>query len=274
MGYFIGAAVLAIIGIFLWIGKNKKENKSGTLATHDTSDIKDVMELYESMRNSMGDGSFTHYVEIKGAAHTDSPITSELSNEPVVYYQAKVVHEYKKLERTKNSQGQMEEKWVDRSETVSDNSRWAPGFGVKDDTGFIEVDATKAELHTEKLHSNYEPVDSGANSAMNIKIGSFSIGLGQKTPGIRSMGYRSEEFGIRMNTRLYVIGDANDRDSRLIVSKSLDKKQPFIVSVKSEDELMSGLESGANGMKWGAFVCFGLAAVAAVAGVLNLIGVF
>ena len=266
--------IVAAIGVGLWVAKGKKEGKASLLATTDTSDVKDVNELYESMRNSVGDGSFTHFVELKGKAHSETPLTSELSNERVVYYKSKVVHEFKKLEEKKDSNGNIKKDWVNRKETVSENTRWADGFGINDDTGFIEIDATKAELHTEQLYSNFEAAGVGDNSAMSLKIGNFSIGMGQKNPGIKTIGYRSEEHGIRMNTRIYVTGDANDRDHRLIVSKPQDSGQPFIVSVKSEEEITQQLDSGANGMKWGAYICWGGGAGLVIAGLLKILGVF
>jgi hypothetical protein len=274
MGYLIGGGVLAIVGIILWMMKGKKEGKSAILELAETSDVKDVNELWESMRNSMGDGSFTHFVEIKGVAHAESPLTSELSSTECVYYSSKVVHEYKKLERKKDSQGNYQERWVNKKDTVSENSQWANTFGVKDDTGFIEVEPAKAELHVEQFYSNFEKGNPADDAALKLKIGNFSLGIGDKTPGMETIGYRYTESGIKMNTRLYVLGDANDRDGRLAVSKSTDKKQPFIVSTKSEDELVGGLGSAATGLKWGAFVCWGLGIGLCIAGLLNMMEVF
>jgi hypothetical protein len=36
MGYLIGAGVLAILGLILWVMKGKKEGKSATLSLMDT----------------------------------------------------------------------------------------------------------------------------------------------------------------------------------------------------------------------------------------------
>ncbi|MBN4072596.1 E3 ubiquitin ligase family protein [Crocinitomix catalasitica] len=274
MGFLIGGGVLLLVGIILWIMKGKKEGKSAVLELADTSDVKDVNELWESMRNSMGDGSFTHFVEIKGVAYSQTPLTSGLSDTQCVYYTSKVVHEYENLENRKDSQGKMQKKWVKKTDTVSENKQWANGFGLKDDTGFIEIEPAKAELHVEQFYSNYEKGEPNKNSAINLKIGNFSLGIGQKNPSRRTIGYKYTESGIKMNTRLYVLGDANDRDGRLYVSKSQDKKQPFIVSTKSEDELVSGLGSAATGLKWGAFICWGLGAVGLVAGLLKMMSVF
>lgn len=270
MAFLIGGAILALIGIILWVLKGKKEGKSATLELTDTSDVKDVNELYESMRNSMGDGSFTHFVELKGTAHSDTPLTAELSKTECVYYSSKVVHEYKELVRKEDTQGKVTKRWENRKKTVSENKQWANGFGVKDDTGFLEIEPAKAELHTEQLYSTFEKGHPSDDAIVKFKIGGVQIGLGDKSPGLETVGYRYEEVGIKLNTRLYVLGDVNDRDGRLLVSKSVDKKQPFILSTKSEDELVSNLGSAANGLKWGAFICWGLGGVALIVGLLKV----
>ena len=112
------------------------------------------------------------------------------------------------------------------------------------------------------------------NSGLNLKLGGLNINLGSTNNGHKTIGYNYREIGIRMNTDLYVIGDANDRDGVLRVSKPKDKGQPFIVSTKSEDEIVSGLGSSIKGFKIGAYICWGLGAALAVAGLLNVMGVF
>ncbi|MCG8576488.1 MAG: E3 ubiquitin ligase family protein [Flavobacteriales bacterium] len=274
MGYLIGAAILGIAGLIMWIMKGKKEGKSATLQSIETSDVKDVNELWESMRNSMGDGSFTHIVELKGVAHADSPLTSELAKTECVYYSSKITHKYEKLERKKNSEGKMEEKWVKHEDIVSENKQWANNFGVKDSTGFIQVDPTKAELHEEQLYSTFEKGDPSENNALNVKIGGVSFGIGKKDKGYKTIGYKYEEHGIKLGSDLYVVGDANDRDGKVEVSKPKDKKQPFIVSIKSKDQIVGSLGSAITGLKWGSFISWGLAGAALIAGILNLLKVF
>ena len=111
IGLLIFGAVVAIVGLFLWMAKSKKEGKSAVLSVTDTSKVSEVLENFESMRSSMGNGNFTHFCEIKGVAHSDSPITSELAKKQVVYYSSKVVHEYERLEEKKDSNGRMQKNW-------------------------------------------------------------------------------------------------------------------------------------------------------------------
>jgi len=48
-----------------------------------------------------------------------------------------------------------------------------------------------------------------------------------------------------------------------------DKKNQFIVSVKSKEELLGNLSSAAKGLKIGAFISFGFAAAAIVYGIIK-----
>lgn len=271
MGFLIGGFVVAVVGVVLWIVMGKKAGKAAILDLTETSKVSEVEENYNSMVSSMGNGSFTHFCEIKGVAHADNPLKSDLSEEDVVYYSTKVVHEYKVKERRKDSNGNYQTKWVNKTETVSENSQWADGWGVKDDSGFVPINASKAELHTQQLFSNFEQGNPSDNGGLKLKIGNFSLGVGGNTD-YKTIGYRYTEEGIRLNTNLYVLGEANDRDGQLLISKPNDK-QPFIVSTKSEDELQSGLGSSIKGLKIGAFACWGAGAVLAIVGIMKMVGI-
>ena len=56
-----------------------------------------------------------------------------------------------------------------------------------------------------------------------------------------------------------------------MVSKPKDKKTPFIVSTKSEDELTSSLGSSITGLKYGAFAGFGIGGALAIWGIIQAI---
>jgi len=271
IGLLIFGAIVAIVGLFLWMAKSKKEGKSAVLSVTETSKVSEVLENFESMRSSMGNGNFTHFCEVKGVAHSDSPITSELAKKQVVYYSSKVVHEYERLEEKKDANGRMQKNWEKHSDVVSDNTNWANGFGVKDDTGFILIDPANSELHAVQIHSNFERGEPNADALVKFKIGGVSFGLGDSTPGRKTIGYRYTETAIALGQDLYVIGDANDREGRLQIAKPSDKAQPFIVSTKSETELAGDLGSSIKGLKIGAYICWGLGAGLAIFGLIKIV---
>jgi len=266
----ITGAVIAIVGLFIWMSKSKKEGKSAILSVTETSTISEINENFESMRSSMGNGSFTHFCEVKGVAHSETPITSELAKKQVVYYSSKVVHEYERLEEKRDTQGKVTKSWVKKSDVVSDNTNWANGFGVKDNSGFIFIDPAKAELHAIQIHSNFEKGEPNADALVKFKIGGISFGIGDKTPDKRTIGYRYTETAIPLNQALYVLGDANDREGKLQMSKPKESKYPFIVSTKSETELAGDLGSSIKGLKIGAIVCWIVGAGVAIYGLISM----
>lgn len=265
-------AIVAAVGIFFWIQKGKREGEGAAMALAETSTVAAVNENYQSISGSLGSGNFTHFVELKGQAHAESPLTSELAKEQVIYYKSQIVHKYERLEEKRDSNGKVNRRWVSRSETVQDNEQWADGWGLKDDSGFIEVDASKAKLDSEKLLSKHEQAEP-QQSGLNVNLGGLklNIGGGTNSSNYRSKGYEYTEYGIKVGTDLYVLGDANDRDGVLRVSKPTERSQPFIVSTKSEDELVSTADSKAKGAKIGAYVCWGLGAAGIIAGLVMII---
>lgn len=164
----------------------------------------------------------------------------------------------------------MEQHWVKKSDTVSDNKIWANGFGVKDETGFIAIDPAKSKFHDEQLFSKFEKGDPQPNG-LHISIKGFKIGFGVGNKGIRTIGYRYTERGIRLGIALYVVGQANDRDGHLEIAKPSDKSDPFIVSVKSKNEFIGNLGSAAKGLKIGAFLSWAGAVALFVMGILAML---
>lgn len=271
MGMIIGGIVLAVIGGILWMVMGKKAGKLGILESTETSTTKEVHENFTSMTDSFGAGNFSLFTELKGTAVASTPLEAELSKKECVYYKATVTREYEELQKSKDSNGNVNKRWVRKSETVSSHENTATGFSIKDETGEILVDMAGAEIHPTKSFSDFEKVDDKNTGGTKISIGGFSLSTGGGNSTIRTIGYKYEETSIPLNSRLYVLGDANDRSGKLTVSKSKDKKAPFIVSTKSEDELTASLGSSVNGLKYGAFACFGIGGALVIYGVIKLI---
>ena len=273
MGYIITGVVLAVIGIILWIVKGKKAGKSNQLALFETSKVAEVIENYDSINASMGAGSFSHNVEIKGKAHSDTPLTGEFSNEPMVYFKSTLTHEYEKLQIKETSEGKKEERWVKHADVVADNERYADGFGVKDDSGFVAVNGRKSKFYIEKTHSSFEKGEATESSkGISLRIKGMTVNLGGAKPNApRTIGYRYLESGIRQNANLLVIGEANDRDGSLIISQPSDKKELFIVSTRSKDEILGNIGGMIKGYTIGAFVFWCAAVAFTVVGIIKVI---
>lgn len=157
--------------------ERKKRRKVSDSVFNGYTRIKDIEENFTAITNSMGSGSFSHMVEVKWKAYSENPITADLSGEEAVYVHSKVVHEYERLEKKKKSDGTMEQRWVKKQDTVSDNKIWANGFGVKDETGFIAIAPAKLKFHDEQLFSKFEKGEPQPNG-LHISSKGFKIGFG------------------------------------------------------------------------------------------------
>lgn len=247
MLYFISGAILLVVGmIFLFI-RNKRNTKLNHIVDNETSVISEIIENQEELSGSYGAGKFSLYTEIKGVAMANNPIVSEFSKQECVYYMSTVVREYEVLESSTSTEGKVSSKWVRKSEVVSSNENKAHDFVIRDNTGELLLNTEGSELFVKKTFSKFEEGDQ-TNSGLNLSIGSFTISSGSN---VKTIGYKFEEFALPLKTPLFVIGDANDRSGRLQLSKPTDKR-PFIISTKSEDEIISELHSSANWMLYAA----------------------
>ncbi len=266
MGYYIGGAILIVLGIVFWVIRGKKAGKLNILEVNETSKANEIIENYKGMVESHGPGAFSIYGELKGKAVADTPEISEFSKKECVYYRSVVTREYEELITRTDSNGHTQKKWVKKSDTVSSHSNTSPDFAIEDETGKIFVNPTGAELYTVKTFSKFEQGTDSKNGGLNISIGGFNISSG---PSIRTIGFKYEEFSIPLNTNLYVIGDINDRSGKLTISKPKDKKSPFIVSTKSEDELTDSLGKSVKWMKIAAYACFGIGTALLIYGIIS-----
>ncbi|HEQ71669.1 MAG TPA: E3 ubiquitin ligase, partial [Spirochaetia bacterium] len=102
-------------------------------------------------------------------------------------------------------------------------------------------------------------------------FGGLSFALSGLTmgAGTRTLGYRYEEEAIPVGKNLYVLGEAVDAGGELAIQKPADKKAKFIISVKSEEELVRKAQSSMTAL-WVIGAICGAAGVTVT--VLSLLG--
>ncbi len=266
MGILIGGVVVALIGLVLWIIMNKRKAKLNVMDNYENTSASEIIQNHQFFEEEYGKGSFSNFIEIRGNVHCEKPIQSEFAKEDVVYYKSVVTREIEKRVQRRDSNGNVRYDNVRSTEKVSENERKA-NFFVKDSTGEVMVDPEGAEMHTMKIFSEYEQGENPSGTWFNFG----GISFGSLGNGSRVLGYKYEEYAIPMNSHLYVLGEANDRAGKLRISKSNDKKQHFIVSTKTEDELKSNLQSNINIFKWSAIALWVIGAGLAVFGITKMI---
>ncbi len=228
----IVAIVLAVVaGVLLVIGR-VMAGKAALIAGTETVKAAVIEADAKAVAAEIGGGSFSKYLEVKGTALCDSPLEAEFSGTKCVHYETSVVREYEENYVETDSGGKSRTGTRRGSETVSSSSRSCP-FLVEDISGRIEVDPTGAKFHLETTMSRFEPGE-GERTVGSYVLRAILAGGG----GRRTIGYRFEEKCFPVGRQAYVLGEATDAGGALRVRKPTEKGKRFIVSLKSEEELI------------------------------------
>ena len=164
------------------------------------------------------------------------PSRPSSSGAECVAYRIKLEREYEETRWEKDSNGNSVERTSRGFETVSTNERRAP-FYLRDSTGRVKVVPDGADLVMEKSLSDYQS---------GFPNGQFSLGLLRPRPrpdrrwaGAAPSATATRSTSSPSNRDLYVLGEACDEGGEIKIRRSSTKGEKFILSVKSEEELVA-----------------------------------
>lgn len=207
------AAVFAIGAAALLWWRKSVSKELAVMAATPTSRAADVA--------TMAPGTL---VELKGVLRCEQLLTAEFSQRPCLYALSVIEREYERY--TTDSQGRQQR---ERSrETVQSNARNARS-AIADDSGQVGIDFTGATVEAIEVMRRYE---SGGGSIGSL-VGSL-IGAGG------TLGHYYIESIIPPDTPGYVLGTVLPGG---VVGLAADKKNPFVISHKSEEERVKSLGS-------------------------------
>ncbi|GAB4130467.1 MAG: hypothetical protein OHK0045_07590 [Raineya sp.] len=250
MLFIIIGILLVGISVGLWFYRKSQLEKSFNIRYQETANAKNIWDNYQDIVKVVGNGNYSEIVEVKGIGITDNPLIGEYSEKPVLYYRTSLIHEYEVQEKQRDSNGNTSWVTVRKSETIATNEQASP-FYIDDNSGKkIMVNMSGAEKVIHKIVDRFEKefsqnyLNQNRNTSWGGQLINFINNI--NTGSSRTIGYRFVEEAIPVNTRLYVYGEASDRDGELMIVKPKDAKQNFIVSVKSEEELIKDADSTAR----------------------------
>ncbi len=266
VGLIIGAILIGV-GVLLIFLRTKKQGMLLEIKSIQTSTAKELTEMCASINQELGTtGGFRQLAEVKGIIKCDTPLTAELSKQPCVYYDMKVEERYEETYWDKDANGNQVRKTRTGNTTVSSNSQRV-NFYVEDATGRIQVNPNGADIDPVQVVNKYEPHT--ANQT-RISFGGFSLNLTAGSTGDRKiLGYEYTEKIIPLDRSVYVLGEATDSSGALMIQQPQEKGKPYIITLKSEEELTKSTESAIKGFMIGAIVCWVLGAAAIVFGILS-----
>jgi hypothetical protein len=249
--------ILVIVALVLFFFSKRSETKVHYLKATETTKVGALQQLVGEVAADMPDGvaiGFKDYVELKGRIVCDEPLRGELSDQVGAVVETEVLRVYERLEETRDSQGHVRTEWRRTEETVSSNRRESP-FWIDDGTGRVRVKANRG-VELVKAVERFEQPQGGMNEGFGgqITVGSgrfqISIGGGRWDSGSqRTLGYKFIERLLPVNKPVYAIGEvAVIEDEGLVFRPPTedDKKKPFMLSPRTEEEIVESSQKSAT----------------------------
>lgn len=258
IGIIIGIVLLAAGGLLLFL-RGKARDKVLEIKSTTTSPVAELHEIRDGVASEIGPGGFSQGAEIKGTIECAEPLTAELSGTPCVWYSMSVQERYEDTYQEADAQGRVHMRTRTGTNAVAGNTR-SVRFQLRDATGTVTVDPGRATVEGHTVLDRHEPASGTENT---LQFGTFSFNLSPSPSGRRILGYHYTEQLIPLGGQVYVFGEANDRDGELVVREPMEKGKPFIISVRSEEEITKGLERSTTLQQW-----FGFGLIAAGAAVV------
>lgn len=253
--------VLLVIGAVLFFFSTRAADKAHHIQATETSRIGDLQRMVAEIKAEMpggGGSGYSDYVELKGKVVCDEPLRGDLSDTPAVICETTVQRIVERREERRDSQGNVRTEWRKQTETVSSNRREAPFF-VDDGTGRIRVKPAAKGVDLVKTVDRFEqPAAIEQMSGGNLTLGLGGFRLALSSGGLlggshsRTVGYKFIERALPVGKTVYALGEAADTDDDgLVLRAPVDdpKKRPFVVSLKSEEELVRAAKKSSMVMR-------------------------
>ena len=196
--------------------------------------------LIENVPTSKCQGVTIGLNELKGRVNCAQPLTAYLSERQVVYYNYSVEEQWRKRTRS-NGKTRTQSGWK-----TLDSGTFQVPFQLHDDTGDIRVHPEGAEFHGHQIIARTVR-----------KSDPLYYGKGPRTSIANSTGRRRfRETIIANGAEAYVMGTVRVRDEVDVVAPEVAQDEfgeAFIISSKSEDELIKKFGWQSTGSFAGAF---------------------
>ncbi len=252
MNIVLGIAAI-VAGCYLTIFLSKK------LAAHaleiqaqETKTIPEVREALEAMAGI--DPNYREIVEVKGTAQAEQPAETPYSKEKVAFYIAKTVQVSETTETYKDSDGNRHTRTVKHSDVLCEEESSVPLL-LKDSDGNDIVIETNGVAGKLDLQKTYDRMDMNNTPFMDRPYSHFRHFDIAPRSNYRIIGYKKIEETIRLNAPLYVLGEAYMQDGRIYVGPPKRGEVPYIVTTKSEEQLVKSKKTSQKLSFFGGIAC-------------------
>lgn len=232
--FALGAGgLIAAAGAYLaFVQKKKTEGRVTDLNFMKPTPLPELVSTWQNLSAEGFGDSYRDVVATTGAASTDGELKAPYSGTSCAYFEATVLREYEKEETSTDKDGKIQRKTTRGSETVSSQKSPSPLYVSEGDVR-IGLDLDGVSLHLKDGPEKFEPYES-------TKTYTF-FGVRFSAPsGVRTLGFKYREKIIPLGHPLYVTGEVRHSGGALRIGKPGEKGRPFIISVKSAEEVAAG----------------------------------
>ena len=242
----IVGGICLIAAIVLFFIHRYQSAKLFSMLSAEAVTVAGLKETATAIVASVGVGSCREYVKVKGMIRCDTPMLSELTQEPCVHYQMQVIREYEETVTRTNSEGEKYQETERKSETISSNQR-SITFQLQDDTGEIEVNPNNANIETIQVLNEFRP---GHAQGGMLTFGNFSVALGGSQGGRKTLGYRYQESILPVDRQAFIVAMASDSSGKLMLQKPAQGSQKFLISLKDEESLVHSTKNTVRNLQY------------------------
>ncbi|MBR4621944.1 MAG: hypothetical protein IKO44_00255 [Ruminococcus sp.] len=272
MALIIIGIILIIVGVYFAVFQRaKKAGVAMEIQATATSSVADAKEAIEAMAEYNPD--YREFVELKGTAVTHETVKTPYSGKAVAFYTAETLQVSETTQERRNSDGSRSMSTTKREDKLSDEESSADLI-LKDASGqeiVIETNGIANKLDLIKSFDQMDMTDPYANQApfpsMRRRYRRYDIR--PNGAGYRILGYRKIESIIPLNASLYVLGEAYMNAGKLCIGPPKDSKKPFIVTTKTEDQMLQKTQSSQRSSLIGGSICAVLGVVLMIVGIVK-----
>lgn len=241
----------------------KTQNNVTEIKYMQTKSISELKDMFNQMDASGLGNDYREFVELKGNIVSKNLVETPFSNRKVAYCESKLSQVTEIREQYRDSNGNMQTR-IRKHETTISNEKTSQDIAMLDNSSqspvVIDINGIGCKLDIPKTFDRFEP----KNNLRNYRyFNSFSW----NRFGAETLGFKMTEETIDANQSLYVIGEAYRVGDQIHIGKPQDSQKPFIVTTKSEEDLVNHSTRNALFLLIGGIIAIGI-------GVLMLISKF
>lgn len=238
-------------------------NKVREMKYMETTSIANLLDMFKSMQADGMGGHYRQYVELKGTVFNPEPVRTPFSDKEVAFCSAKLSSVTQRREYYRDDDGNSCVR-MHKDEDVLTSEASSDVLLFKDSSSDTAVVLDIDNGCSFDIPETFDRFENMGNLDRYPYFRSY-----HRQPTANLLGYRMQEKTVSLNQPLYVLGEAYEEGGTIHIGKPSEKDKVFVVSTKSEDQMVGKYEAQAKMALFGGIAA---AAVGVIMLVLQLIG--